>query len=372
MKASDILKALESWLIPDVRFKNDPFGLLVGDKKREVTGVLVSLNITPDIVNEAIEKNCNLIISHHPLFYKPMNKIVKGEYYSDIVIPLIENKISLISYHTVFDLVKDGVSYELARTIRLENIKPLIPLSKLRGVELQENYKLVVYTPVDHIKAVKDAISEAGGATIGEYDYCFFESEGHGYFRGSENTDPFIGKKGQIEKVKEVKIETIVPKWNLRKVLNAVYNSHPYEEPAIDVFKIENESGNFGIGAVGELKEEMSIEDFADVVKTSLNTKSLRVAKCDKVTKIKKVAVCGGAGASFWKDAYFSGADIYLTSDFSHHAYLEAKECINILDATHHATEKVAIAKLSDYIKNTVRDLSVIVSEKDLDPVDII
>jgi len=370
LKVKNVLSILNRWLIPQVKWKKDPVGLLVGSSDANVNKILLALNITPEVVEEAIERSCDLIISHHPLFNKPMNRIVKGEYYSDIVLGLISNNISLVSCHTNFDLVKNGVSKLLADKFDLQNQTPMIPLSKINGIELVENYKVAVYTPQKDVLMIKEEITENGGATIGDYDYCFFESQGKGSFRGNENTNPTIGERNKIEEVDEVKLETIVPSWNLNKVLSAIKEVHSYEEPVIDFFKIDNESSNFGLGIVGTLKEEQKLDEFISFTKKKLGSNNLRVVINNKDKKIKKVAVCGGSGSSFWQDALRHEADIYITSEFNHHSYLEAKKYINVIDATHHTTEKFVMDGFYNFLKEFIDDKNLLISKKDVDPVE--
>ena len=371
VKVSTVLSILNKWLIPQVKWKDDPIGLLVGDRDNTVKNILIALNITPEVLKEAIDKSCDLIVSHHPLFKRAMNKIVKGEYYSDIVLDLIKNDISLISCHTNFDLVKNGVSKLLADRLNLIDQVPMVPLSKINGIELTENYKVVVYSPIDSVKILKDIIHENDGATIGSYDFCFFESKGIGTFRGDENTNPTIGTPGEVEKVEEIKLETIVPSWKLTDVLNGIRRVHPYEEPAIDYFKIENESDKFGLGIVGMLNfdKDLKLIDFVEFAKKRLGSNNLRVAINDQNKSIKKVAVCGGSGASFWKNAHNHNVDLYLTSEFDHHSFLEAKEYINIIDATHHTTEKFVTEGFYKYLEKYLNKDMLKISEKDIDPV---
>lgn len=369
MKVSDVLKILNSKIISSVKWKDDPSGLLVGDKDSNVTGILTALNPTILVAMEAKQKGCNLIVSHHPLFKKQVINLVEGEYYSDIMRFLVKNDISLISYHTNFDLAKEGVSYLLAKELGLKNIRPLIQISGIKDVEVNELYKLVVYCPEGHEPDVKAAIDNAGGAAIGRYDHCYFSSKGTGNFRPGEGADPFIGSKGKIESVKEIRIETVVQEWNRDHVVSAVRSAHPYEEPVIDLYPLDNVSGNFGLGAIGETDKEMTLKELVSAVSEKLNTKTLRIAVKDPRIKIKKLAVCGGSGSSSWKSALKCGAGAILTSEFNHHAYQEASYYINVIDATHHTTEQFAKKGLKELLEKNVSGLQVIESETDRDVV---
>ncbi|MBN2789111.1 MAG: Nif3-like dinuclear metal center hexameric protein [Candidatus Delongbacteria bacterium] len=368
MLVNDVLKILNKRIIPSIKWKDDPVGLLVGNKSSEVRSILVSLNPTIDVVEEAVEKKCNLIVTHHPLFKNPLKKLIHGEYYSDIISMMIKNDISFIACHTNYDLLDGGVSHLLAGKFNLKNIKPLIPLNEISGVEVTELFKIVVYVPSEFEDQIKETISSNGGASIGNYDHVFFQTKGESNFRPGKNSSPFIGTKGVIERVNEIKIETVVPSWKLNELIEKVKSVHPYEEPVIDIFKLENLSGNFGLGVIGDLEYELSLKEFAQNTEKYLNTKTLRIASTTS-KKIKKVAVCGGNGSSYWKHAYMAGADLYLTSEFGHHLYQEASKYIHIIDATHHATEIVASNGLFDYLSNEILDNRIILSEVDKDPV---
>ncbi len=368
MKVGELQNILDKKIIPTVKWKNDPSGLLVGSKSSEVGKILTALNPTLKVAKEAKKKNCNLIVSHHPLFKKPVCSLNEGDYYSDIIMFLIKNDISLISCHTDYDLLSDGVSFLLAKELGLNNIKPLVSIKDIPEIEANELYKLVVYCPSGHVEKVKAAIEKAGGGTIGNYDHCFFSAAGEGCFRPLEGSDPFIGKKGRIEKVNEIRIETVVTEWNRIKVLESVRKAHPYEEAVIDLYPLDNVSDNFGLGAIGEFVKSTTLKQFADLVSEKLGTQSLRIAPCTGSVKISKIAVCGGSGAALWKNAKQAGADVFITSEFNHHLYQEASYYLSIIDATHHSTEQFAKKGLKDIVADSVGSkISVIESEDDTD-----
>ena len=369
MKVANILKTLDNWIIPQIKWDNDSIGLQVGDKSQQVSKIMLAVNPTPEVMEEAAKKNCELVITHHPLFYHPMKRIVKGDFYADTAIACIKNNISYAAYHTNLDLVKDGVSFALARELNLSKIEPLVPLSEISGVTVQENYKITVYVPASHADKIKKTISASGGGTIGDYDYCFFESEGKGSFRPGNTAKPYLGKQGEISNVDEIKIETIVPGWQLDTVISEMIKTHPYEEPAYDIYKLENSSKNFGLGSIGELENEMNLEDFLNLLKETLGTENLRIAIHDKNQKIKRVAVAGGSCAGYWREAHTKKADIYLSSEFDHHTYLEAKRYLNIVDASHHATEQFAVKRLQEYLSFHYEKINIEISETDKDPV---
>lgn len=353
MKVSEVLQILSREIIPAVKWKNDPCGLLVGNPESEVNKILTALNPTLEVVQEAKDKGCGLIVSHHPLFKKKVASLVEGDMYSDIIRCLIRNDISLISFHTSYDLLKDGVSTLLAEELGMKNIAPLVPVSELDEVEVHELYKIVVYCPLEFESRIKKTIHKHGGATIGNYDYCFFSSEGTGSFRPGNLTDPFIGKPGKIESVKEKRIETVIPEWKINEVVDAVKRSHPYEEPVIDLYRIYTGSGNFGLGAIGDLENKVTLKDLCRTVSEKLRTQSLRIVtgKNSRSKKLGRIAVCGGSGSSFWKYALAKGAEVFISSEFGHHLYQEASYHMNIIDATHHSTEQFVKKGLKEVLE---------------------
>ena len=369
MKVSDVLGILNREIIPSVKWKNDPSGLLVGKKNSKVEKILTVLNPTLRVAEEAKENGCNLIVSHHPLFKKPVNDLVEGDYYSDIIRYLIKNDISLISFHTNFDLAKRGVSFLLAKELGLKNIRPLIPLSAISDVETNELYKMVVYCPEKFAEKIKSEIDRAGGGCIGKYDHCYFSAKGTGNFRPGDGTNPFIGKEGTVESVNEIRIETVVQEWNKDQVESAVRSAHPYEEPVIDFYPLVNESGSFGLGAIGEMNKKMTLRELALFVSKKLGTGTLRIASDGRNQKVSKIAVCGGSGSSSWKFALNNGADVFITSEFNHHMYQEASYFINIIDATHHATEQFAKKGLKECLVRSIPEITILESSRDTDVV---
>ncbi len=369
MKVKDINRAIEEIMPKQLRMDGDPNGILVGDPNSEVTNILLSLNVTEEVVDEAIEKRSQLIVSHHPLFFSPMKKMVKGDYYSDIIMKMIKHNISFIAHHTNFDIVDDGVSSAFAKKLNLKNLKPLVPLSHLKKGKFIENYKLVVYLPKGYESKIKDTITKGGGGSIGEYDYCFFQSEGLGSFRGGENSDPFIGDKGKISEVDEIKIETIVPAWKIENCLNKIKEVHPYEEVAYDLIPMEIESNRYGLGIVGDLKECEEFKNIAKKIKDIIGVEKLRAGIVENQKPIKKIAIIGGSGGKYVSYAISQNIDLVISSEISHHTFLEAKNKINIIDITHHSSEKFAIEKLSDYLKHKFQNINVLISELDMDPI---
>ena len=332
MKCNEIIKNLEDWIPKEIAWQKDNVGLQVGSPDREINNILLCLELTSNVVDEAIKKNCNLIISHHPLLFHPLKKIdLQRDKNSNLIEKLIKNDINLYSEHTNLDFTKNGVSFELAKILGLKNIEFLVNLHS-------NQYKLVVFVPETHVKRVSDAMFNSGGGVIGEYINCSFRTEGEGTFRGSAASKPSIGRKEKNEIVKEVRLEILVDSWKIDAVIKALKKEHPYEEPAFDIYPLKNKNINHGSGAIGEFENYLPTTDFLSLVSKKLKTKGLKYSK-GKNNRIKKVALCGGSGGEFLANAIQSGADAYVTADIKYHNFHDADGKILLIDAGHYETE---------------------------------
>jgi len=345
MKCSEIIKNLEEWVPKEIAWQRDNVGLQVGSADREINNILLCLELTSNVIDEAVEKNCNLIISHHPLLFHPLKKIdLQKDKNSKLLEKLIKKEINLYSEHTNLDYTKDGVSFELAKTLGLKNINFLVPLDS-------NQYKLVVFVPQTHLQQVAEALFNSGCGIIGEYSNCSFRTKGEGTFKGSEKSNPSTGQKEKFETVEEYRLEVIVDSWKLNSVIRALRQEHPYEEPAFDIYPLKNQNINYGAGAIGELEVYISSKEFLLHVSKSLNVKGLRYAP-GKNDKIKKVAVCGGAGSEYITDAIKSGADAYITADVKYHSFHDAAGEILLIDAGHYETEIHSINEVERKLTN--------------------
>jgi len=352
MTCNEIFKYFEDWAPKEISWQKDNVGLQVGSVKRKVKNILLSLELTDRVVDEAIKKNCNLIITHHPLLFHSLKKIdIQNDKSSKLVEKLIKNDITLYSAHTNLDFTKDGVSFELAKTLNLKKINFLANLKSNQN-------KLSVFVPTTHVEKVSKAIFEAGGGIIGEYSNCSFKTSGKGTFKGSGKTNPSIGKKNNYEEVEEIKLEVLVNSWKLRNVLNALFKVHPYEEIAYDVYPLENYNVSYGAGAVGELEKPLNKNAFLTFISKKLNIKNFRFTD-GRSNSIRKVAVCGGSGSDLIRDAINAGADAFITADIKYHTFHDSNGEILLIDAGHYETEihslKEVKKKLTNYIssKNT-------------------
>ncbi len=349
MRCERIVKIIEDWAPKSIAWEKDNVGLQVGSLRRDVSNILLCLDVNEDVVDEAVKRKCNLIISHHPLLFRPLKKLdVEKDKGSRIIEKLIKKDITLYSVHTNLDFTKEGVSFQLAKKLGLKNQKFLQNLSSNQN-------KISVFVPINFADKVAEAMHNAGAGKSGEYSDCSFRSSGTGYFKGSEKSNPSFGVKGKLEKVDEVKIEVLVNSFDVSKVLAAMKQAHPYEEVAYDVYPLVNENVNYGMGVIGVLENELSEKQFLNLVSKSLKIKNFRFTK-GLNSKIKKIAVCGGSGSDLLDTALKSGADAFVTADVKYHTFQDAENKILLIDAGHYETEIHALEEIKKRLEKSLSD----------------
>ncbi|MFT5669177.1 MAG: dinuclear metal center YbgI/SA1388 family protein, partial [Vicingaceae bacterium] len=300
MNISAIIKQLEILAPLSLQESYDNSGLIVGDYNANIEAALLCLDSTEEVIDEAIERNCGLVIAHHPIVFSGMKSLTGKNYIERTILKAIKNDIAIYAIHTNLDNVKDGVNKKMAERIGLKNLKILSP----KGAKLK---KLVFFCPIDSSQKVKSALFDVGGGAIGEYDCCSFSVEGNGTFRAGGNTNPYVGKKGELHSEKEHRIELIFPDYLKHNLVHALTSSHPYEQVAFDIYNLENKWSEVGSGMIGELSEPLEILDFLDHVKLNLGTECIRYTKVLR-RKVKRVAICGGSGSSLLNSAIAKGA----------------------------------------------------------------
>ncbi|AMM93896.1 Nif3-like dinuclear metal center hexameric protein [Peribacillus simplex] len=329
-----IIEMFEQFSPKQYAMEGDPIGLHVGQLNKPVTKVMIALDVLEEVVDEAIEHGVELIIAHHPLIYRPLKKIDTSAAGGRIIEKLIKHDIAVYAAHTNLDVAKGGVNDLLAEALQLQDTEVLIPTYE---TALK---KLVVYVPKTDEQKVREALGKAGAGSIGNYSQCSFSVEGTGRFVPGEGSEPEIGSQGKLEAVAEMRVETIFPENIEKKVLSAMIKAHPYEEVAYDIYKLENEGESLGLGKIGVLAEEMTLEQFSEHVKQNLDVEKVRVVG-DLQSPIKKVAVLGGDGNKYFTTAKFKGADVYVTGDMYYHTAHDAMMIgLNIVDPGHNV-EKV-------------------------------
>ena len=362
---TDIEEFFDSWAPRWAAWERDSVGFQVGRRSRKVKNVLVALDVTPEIVSEAMKKNVDLIISHHPLLFRPPSSISDSTPVGSLILSLAEKGISLFSAHTNLDAAQDGVSFALARTLGVQEPRFLAPLKDTL-------VKLAVYVPPDHVDRVVAAMSGAGAGTIGEYESCSFRTNGWGTFRSAERSRPYSGKALQLEQVDEVRLEMIAPRARVQGIVTAMKSVHPYEEVAYDVYTLENVNPNFGMGAIGDLPAEVSVKNFLTKLKSVIQADSVRFTG-SLTQKVRRVAVCGGAGSELLEQAINAEADVFVTADVRYHPFHEAAGRIVLVDAGHWETEHVILpviaSKLRDWAASRKEHLVVSMTKHSTNPI---
>lgn len=360
MKVSDIASYLGSWAPPVYQETYDNSGLIVGHDK-DVEGVLVALDCVESVVDEAIEKGCNLVVAHHPIIFSGLKSLTGRNYVERTVMKAIKNDIAIYAIHTNLDNVSPGVNHKISSLLELERTSILRPKSELLS-------KLYVFVPESHVDQVVEAAFEAGAGHIGNYDKCSFRSKGTGTFRAGEGTDPYIGNQGELHLEPEQKLEVVFPSYLMNGVVSAVKETHPYEEVALDVVALRNNHEQIGSGMVGDLPAEMELKSFLEKVKKIFGAGIVRYTSLvrDKVTR---VAVCGGSGSFLIPDAIASGADVYITSDIKYHEFFDAEDKIVVADIGHFESEQFTADLIVDELKKKFTTFAVLKASTNTNPV---
>lgn len=361
MTVQDISKILEE-LAPLPHAEDfDNVGLLVGNPNMEVQGALVTLDTLENVVDEAIEKNCNLIISFHPIIFSGLKKLTGRTYVERVVMKAITHNIAIYSMHTALDNSNLGVNAKICEVLGIQNPKILIPKkSSIR--------KLTTYAPLEDVEKVKSALFEAGAGEIGKYSSCSFTVEGVGSFKPGGTANPSVGKIGEVHLEKEVQINVIYSFEKENRILKALFDSHPYEEVAYEVMILQNTNQDLGMGMVGELETEIEEDAFLKRLKKTMNASVVRHSKL-LGKKIRKVAVLGGSGAFAIGAAKKAGADIFITSDLKYHQFYEAEGQLVIADIGHFETEQFTKDLLVDYLTKKIPNFAVSLSESITNPI---
>jgi dinuclear metal center YbgI/SA1388 family protein len=360
----EVIQVFESFSPKKLAMEGDKIGLQIGNLSRKVDNVMIALDVVDEVVDEAIEKNVQLIIAHHPPIFPPLKRISSEDVTGRLIEKLIKHDIAVYAAHTNLDVANGGVNDLLADALGLQDKEVLVPTFDMKF------RKLVVFVPSSHEETVREALGKAGAGAIGQYDYCSFSSSGTGRFVPNNEANPFIGVAGKLEEVEEVKIETIYPEHLEKKILSAMFKAHPYEEVAYDIYRLENKGETLGLGRVGNIPKT-TLKDFAEKVKTALEVQTVRVVgRLD--AEIKRVAVLGGDGNKYYPQAIFKGADVYITGDFYYHTAHDAMaEGLNIIDPGHNIEKimkKGVSIRLSKLFLEKKFDVNVFPSEIHTDP----
>lgn len=358
MKVSTLVEFLDR-LYPFALAESwDNVGLIVGDSKSEVTGISFCLDVTHDVLDEAIEDENNVIVTHHPVIFRAIKKLNASELQGGLVAKALKHGISLVALHTNLDSAVGGLNDTLCDELGLESVKPLVDSGRERF------YKLVVFVPGDHADKVREAMCEQGAGVIGDYEECTFSSPGTGTFRGIEGrTNPFTGTPGRLEKASELRLEVLLRRELAGRVIGAMTTAHPYEEVAYDLVPLQNKEPGTGLARIGKLPEPVAFEDFVPRVK-ELGILVTRVMG-DPQKEIRRVALCSGAGADFAPCAISQGADVYITAEIKHHLGLAAAhKGMAMIETDHYTLEQKHWPRLQGILKQQYPKLQTKVSDR--------
>jgi len=367
MKLRDVIARIHDWIPPETAQSYDNVGLQVGDPDASIKQGLSALDLTPQILDEAIETGSDLIVTHHPLLFKGLDRVDAGEYVGSLVHRLAANGIALLAAHTNLDSAVNGVSAKLAELLGVENLRFLQPLPS-------DLVKLVTYVPVEHADRVRLAVTGATDQTIGPYRDVAFQSAGEGFFKPLENADPFIGSAGgDIERVDERRLEITLSSRNLAAAIAALMGAHPYQTVPYDVFTINLPSGEFGLGMIGDLAAPVSLLSFLRRICSALDLPVARFVG-DSHADLSRVAVCGGAGRDLIANAVSAGADAFVTADLSYHSFFEVLDpsgsaVMALIDAGHYETESEAEVVLAGWLAANIPEINWIRTQQRTSPI---
>lgn len=350
MLVQDIINLLEE-LAPSAYAEDfDNVGLLVGSKNEDVTSILVTLDTLEDVVDEAISKNCNLIVSFHPIIFSGLKKITGSTYVERTVLKAIKNSIAIYAMHTALDNSYNGVNAKICDVLGLKNRKMLIP-------QKSTIKKLITFVPAKNAQNLREALFNAGAGSIGNYDHCSFNIEGTGTFRGNELANPVVGKKGITSFESETQIGVTYPKHLEKSILNALFTNHPYEEVAYEITTLENTNQHIGMGMIGELDTEIEETLFLKKVKETFRSGVIKHSQLlDK--PVKKVAVLGGSGAFAIEAAKAAGAHAFITSDIKYHQFFSAEGKLLLLDVGHYESEQFTKNLLVEHLTKKIANFA--------------
>ncbi len=361
VKIKDILQFVEKIAPLSYQEEYDNAGLLVGNLDQDLFGILICLDSTEEVIDEAIKFKCNLIISHHPIIFKGLKTITGKNYIEKVIIKAIKHDIAIYALHTNLDNINHGVNKKICDQLNLVDPKILMP-------KTGNQMKLVTFIPRKNTRDVLDAIHAAGAGILGDYNHCSFRVGGTGSFMPGEMAHPHIGKKNKLEEVDEDRIEVIFPRYKTNDILNALKSSHPYEEVAYYLQDLKNEDAEVGAGMIGNLQVELGLEDFLLFLKESMQISLVKYAPSKKL-RIKKVAVCGGSGSFLISTALSTGADAFITADLKYHDFFNGEGKILIADIGHYESEVFTKELIYELLNKKFSNIALRLSEVNTNPV---
>jgi dinuclear metal center YbgI/SA1388 family protein len=361
MLLSEITLFLNSRFPLSLQEDYDNCGLLIGNSELEITGIMVCLDVTADVLDEANAKNCNLVISHHPLIFTGLKSLTGQTDTEKLVMRAIRENIAVFALHTNLDNHAEGVNHWLCKKLGILNPEILRPMPEMLR-------KLVTFCPISHASQVREALFNAGAGHIGNYDSCSFNTHGDGTFRALEGSNPFVGKQGKLHTEPELRIETVFSAYFENAVISALKLAHPYEEVAYDIYSLTNLHIGIGAGMVGTLDQPVDAEEFLLQVKKNLQIGCIRHTEI-KNKKVKRIAVCGGSGSFLIKDAMRCKADIYLTGDIKYHDFFIPENRMILADIGHYESEQFTKELIYTLLKKKFTTFALFISGSNTNPV---
>jgi dinuclear metal center YbgI/SA1388 family protein len=360
-RIKDIIRELEILAPLAYQESYDNAGLQTGNANDEVKGILITLDCTPEVVDEAIQHGCNLIVAHHPVIFKPLKRLTGSNHVEQTIIKALKNDIAIYASHTNLDSVHGGVNTRIAQKLGLENIEILSP-------KPDALLKLVTYAPEAATEAVLEALHQAGAGQMGDYKNCSFRVTGQGRFLPTGKANPTIGEVGKSEQVNENRIEVLVPVYLQNRVIEALFKAHPYEEVAYDLYPLKNANQEVGIGMIGEIPIAMAYPDFLEQLKQDMHLTTVKHT-VHGPGMIKRVAVCGGAGSFLLNEARKQLADVFITGDLKYHEYFMAEGHLHVCDIGHYESEVFTKELFYEFLSGKFPNFALYLSEINTNPV---
>jgi len=361
MQIKELVQFLDTRIPEGLQEEFDNSGLLVGEPEQELSGVLICVDVTEEVIREAVQKQANLVLSHHPLIFSGINTLTGKNYVERSLIAAIRNDIAVYSAHTSLDNLKEGLNFRMADKLGLKDKGILRPKS-------EQLLKLVFFVPHDHADQVRRAVFEAGAGIVGDYQGCSYNLSGKGSFIPGEGTDPYVGKIGEMHFEEETRVETWLPRYKLQRVLQAMNEAHPYEEVAYDLYTLANEDKASGAGVIGDLDQEMPEKEFLDLLKHTFGVSVIRHTKL-LYSFVQRIALCGGSGSFLLEDAIRQNADVFVSADFKYHRFFDAEEKILVADIGHYESEAVAKDFFYELLTEKFHNFAVHLSEINTNPI---
>lgn len=361
MQIQGVIDLLEAWAPRKYAEDFDNTGLLVGNKATDLTGVLVTLDCLEEVVDEAIQKGCNLIVSFHPIIFKGLKRLTGESYVERAVLKAIKNDIAIYAIHTALDNSWEGVNHQILKTLGAQKERVLLP----KAGTLK---KLVTYAPLVEVADLLDALFAAGAGGVGDYSECSFTSEGTGSFKPGDNTNPTIGDKGARHYESEKRIELLVPLHCEKQVVSALLNTHSYDEVAYELVPIQNTDAQLGMGMIGEFDSAISESEFLNLLRSKMNGRGIRHSELlDR--NIKRIAVLGGSGAFAIGAAKAAGVDAFVSADFKYHDFFAAEQRILLVDIGHYESEQYTKNLIVQHLSEKITNFAVLLSEINTNPI---